>query len=98
MFPHGILLALALLHLDGAHSSAGFTIKHFLFGSAHGTMKIISVDMPLQPNSQLPASVDAVVDVASVDTGEKDRDDDLRSAEWFDVAHFPTMHYAGTRI
>lgn len=98
MFPHAVLLALALLHLDGTHSTAGFTLKHFLLGSTHGTMQVVSVDMPLQPNSTVPASVDAVIDVASVNTSEKDRDDDLRSAEWFDVARFPTMHYASTRI
>jgi polyisoprenoid-binding protein YceI len=98
MFPHAVVLALALLHLNAAQSSAGFTIKHFMFGSAHGTMKIVSVDMPLQPNSPLPASVDAVIDVASVNTSDKGRDDDLRSQEWFDVARFPTLRFTSTRI
>ena len=98
MFSQAMFLALAMFHLDAAHSTAGFTIKHFLVGSTHGTMKIVSADVSLQPNSTVPSSVDAVIDVASVSTSEKGRDDDLRSAEWFDVARFPTMHYASTRV
>jgi polyisoprenoid-binding protein YceI len=98
MSAHIIVMALALLHFAGAQSSAGFSIKHFVFGSVHGTMKIVSVEMPLQPDSGLPASVDAVIDIGSVNTSQIDRDNDLRSSEWFDVAHFPTMHFTSTRI
>src|SRR5665213_1690123 len=98
MSPHLIVMALALLHLDTTHSSAGFAIKHFMFGTTHGTMKISSVDMPLQANSAIPASIDAVVDIASVNTSDSGRDDDLRSEEWFDVAHYPTMHFTSTRV
>jgi len=97
MFSHVMLLALAL-HLNAAQSTAAFSIKHFVFGSVHGTMKVASVDMPVQPGSALPASVDAVIDVASVNTSDKDRDADLRSDEWFDVARFPTMHFTSTRV
>jgi polyisoprenoid-binding protein YceI len=92
------IMALALLHVDTAHSSAGFTIKHFLVGSTHGTMKVASVDMALQANSAVPASIDAVVDVGSVNTSDAGRDDDLRSEEWFDVAHYPTLHFTSTRV
>ncbi len=98
MSPLIIVMALALLHVDAAQSSAGFSIKHFVFGSVHGTMKIVSVEMPLQPDSALPASVDAVIDIGSVNTAVADRDRDLRSSEWFDVASFPTMRFTSTRI
>jgi len=68
----GMFLALAMFHLDAAHSTAGFTIKHFLVGSTHGTMKIVSADVSLQPTRRA-SSVDAVIDVASVSTSEKGR-------------------------
>jgi polyisoprenoid-binding protein YceI len=44
------------------------------------------------------AAVDVVVDAASVNTGEPRRDDHLRSADFFDVAKFPTLTFKSTKI
>jgi polyisoprenoid-binding protein YceI len=44
------------------------------------------------------ASVDVVIDAASIDTREPRRDDHLRSADFFDVAKFPTLAFKSTRI
>jgi polyisoprenoid-binding protein YceI len=91
-------LAAAPLHADSAHSIAHFTVKHFVFSSVQGTMNIVSVDMALVPNSVVPASVEAVIDVNTVNTAETDRDNDLRSKDWFDVATFPTMRFESTHF
>ena len=47
-----------------------------------------------------PASgrLEVTVDVAALDTGDKDRDDTLRSAELFDVKKFPQAHFLATKI
>jgi polyisoprenoid-binding protein YceI len=86
------------LRADPEHSTAAFSIKHFVMASVRGTVKVVSVDVTLQPNSTLPAAVDARLDVSGIDTGERDRDADLRSAEWFDVARYPSMHFTSTRV
>jgi len=91
-------LATTPLHADSAHSVARFTVKHFVFSSVQGTMNIISVDLALVPNSVVPASVEAVIDVNSVNTAESDRDKDLRSKDWFDVATFPMMRFESTHF
>jgi polyisoprenoid-binding protein YceI len=88
----------APLQVDRAHSIATFAIKHLVVTNVQGTMNIVSVDMPLQSNSVIPTSVDAVIDVGTVNTAEATRDKDLRSADWFDVARFPTMRFVSARI
>jgi polyisoprenoid-binding protein YceI len=94
----GTASAAAPLHVDRDHSVAGFSIKHLLLSRVHGMMKIVSVDMPLKPDSTVPLSVDAVIDVGSVNTSEGDRDRDLRSADWFNVDRYPTMHFVSTHV
>jgi polyisoprenoid-binding protein YceI len=95
---YGLATAATPLRLDRDHSVAGFTIKHLLLSRVHGTMKIVSVDMSLRPDSAVPLTVDAVIDPGSVNTSERDRDRDLRSAEWFDVERFPTIHFVSSRV
>ena len=90
--------AATALRVDRDRSVAGFSVKHLWLSRVRGTMKIVSVDMPLRPDSAVPLSVDAVIDVGSVNTSEGDRDRDLRSAEWFDVDRYPTMHFVSTRV
>jgi polyisoprenoid-binding protein YceI len=90
--------AAAPLRVDRDRSVAGFTIKHLFLSRVHGTMKIVSVDMPLKPDSVVPLSVDAVIDVGSVNTSERDRDSDLRSSDWFNVERYPTMHFVSSHV
>lgn len=97
-FAPASLAGAAPLHVDRDRSVAGFSIKHLFLSRVHGTMKIVSVDMALKPDSAVPVSVDAVLDVGSINTSEADRDRDLRSAEWFYVERYPTMHFVSTHV
>ena len=84
--------------LDPMHVEVGFAIRHLMistvrgrFGSASG---IVVFDQAKPANNR----VDVTIDVASIDTRQEMRDNHLRSADFFDVAHYPTMHFVGTRI
>ncbi|GHF83946.1 YceI family protein [Streptomyces filamentosus] len=83
--------------IDSAHSSIGFTVRHAMvtnvrgsFGEHEGSLKLDGSD---------PAASTASIDVkiASIDTGIADRDNHLRSGDFFDAEQFPLMTFRSTR-
>jgi polyisoprenoid-binding protein YceI len=81
--------------IDSGHSSVGFTVRHFVskmngsFGKFEGT---IALDQQKIENS----SVEATVDVASVNTNNEKRDNHLRTADFFDTTTHPKMTFKST--
>ena len=83
--------------IDPVHSEVSFTVRHLMvskvrgrFGSFSG--ELVTADDPLQ------SSVHASVDLASIDTGNADRDAHVRSADFFDVEQYPTLTYRSTGV
>jgi polyisoprenoid-binding protein YceI len=82
--------------LDRAASTVGFT----LYGSAifkfkkDGYFKDFSGLVSYNPARPADTHVDLTVDAASIDTRNADHDQLLRSGEFFDVEHYPTIHFA----
>lgn len=78
--------------IDPVHTWVGFTVSHFFtkvpgyFGKVKGT---VVVDRDHLENS----TVEAVIEVASITTNTKMRDDDLRSTNFFAAAKFPAMTF-----
>ena len=81
--------------LDPAHSEVHFSVRHMMISKVRGTFGMKSATL-IAPENPLEASVTASVDVASVDTKDKGRDDHLRSADFFDVENHPTMEFRST--
>ena len=54
--------------------------------------------LDLSPDSPQTGKLDVVVDMTSLDTGDKDRDDTLRGADLFSIAKFPQAHFTATQI
>jgi polyisoprenoid-binding protein YceI len=82
--------------LDPSHSEVTFSVRHMMISKVRGTFGMKSATL-IAPENPLEAQVTASVDVASVDTNDKGRDDHLRSADFFDVANHPTMEFRSTR-
>jgi polyisoprenoid-binding protein YceI len=61
------------------------------FGKVEGTVEVDDVN----PNN---SKIDVTVDVNSIDTRQEMRDNHLRSADFFDAANHPTMHFVSKRI
>ena len=83
--------------IDPSHSEVGFSVRHLMvskvrgrFGRFEGTF--VTADNPLD------SSVEATVELASVDTGNADRDAHLRSADFFDVDQHKTLEYRSSGI
>jgi polyisoprenoid-binding protein YceI len=58
-----------------------------------GSFRKFSAAVDFSPDAPADAHFDVLVDMASEDSGDKDRDDTMHGADMFDVAHFPTAHY-----
>lgn len=94
-----LLLALVATHAIDTHASrASFTVSHIFVEHVSGTIPIESGDVRLPSDSAIPTSVIATLDPAGVSTDEPDRDSALRSAEFFDVARYPTWRFVSTAI
>jgi polyisoprenoid-binding protein YceI len=83
--------------VDPAHSSVEFSVKHMGIANVRG--KFSEFEGTLEMKEDLAASrVRGSVKVASIGTGEAQRDDHLRSADFFDVEEFPEITFESTRV
>ncbi|TDD07989.1 YceI family protein [Nonomuraea diastatica] len=82
--------------IDPMHSTAGFSVRH-LMGKVRGTFEEFTgfVTTAERPDD---CSATATIAMSSVNTGVRMRDDDLRSANFFDIDRFPEMTFAGTGL
>lgn len=83
--------------LDPSHSEVTFTVRHMMISKVRGTFGMKSATL-VAPENPLEATVEASVDVTSVDTKDEGRDQHLRSAEFFDTETYPTMDFRSTGV
>ncbi|MBB3156550.1 polyisoprenoid-binding protein YceI [Microbacterium proteolyticum] len=83
--------------LDPAHSEVTFSVRHMMISKVRGTFGVKSATI-VAPENPYDATVEASVDVTSVDTKDEGRDQHLRSAEFFDAETYPTMDFRSTGI
>ncbi|MDZ5143218.1 YceI family protein [Microbacterium testaceum] len=83
--------------LDPSHSEVTFSVRHMMISKVRGTFGMKSATI-VAPENPLEATVEASVDVTSVDTKDEGRDQHLRSAEFFDVETYPTMDFRSTGV
>ncbi|MEN0024498.1 YceI family protein [Microbacterium sp. LWO14-1.2] len=81
--------------LDPAHSEVTFSVRHMMISKVRGTFGVKSATL-VAPENPLETTVQASVDVTSVDTKDEGRDQHLRSADFFDTENFPTMDFVST--
>jgi polyisoprenoid-binding protein YceI len=87
-----------LYTLDPDHTQTIFTINHLGYSIVTGNFHDIKGTLRLDERKPEASSVEVTIGTANVDTGVVARDDDLRSAEFFNVAKFPAMNFKSTRV
>src|SRR5256884_717681 len=70
--------------IDPVHSEVGFSVRHMMVSKVRGKFTTFSGDV-VTGESPLDSSVTATIDLSSIDTGNADRDNHIRSADFFQV-------------
>ncbi|HEX2058949.1 MAG TPA: YceI family protein [Actinomycetota bacterium] len=85
-------------NIDTAHTSVGFVARHLGLSKVRGQFASFRGEVEGDPSDVTTAKGWFEVDLASIDTGNADRDAHLKSADFFDVEKFPTMRFVSKRI
>ena len=81
--------------LDAAHSTIGFSVRHLAISKVKGVFETFDVTV-VAPEDPADATVEATIEVASVNTKQQMRDDHLRTSDFFAVAEHPQMRFVST--
>jgi polyisoprenoid-binding protein YceI len=84
--------------IDPNHSAAQFAVRHLTISTVRGAFTKVSGTVQLDDKDTAKSSVDVTIDAASVDTRVADRDKDLRSDHFFDVAKYPTITFKSKKV
>ncbi|HEY5224653.1 MAG TPA: YceI family protein [Microbacteriaceae bacterium] len=81
--------------VDTAHSEVGFSVRHMMISKVRGKFNTFSATFVTGENP-LDSSVTASADVASITTGDVNRDNHLRTNDFFNAPEFPTIEFVST--
>jgi len=84
--------------IDQDHSCAAFAIRHMALAYVRGQFSNIKGTIKFDPVDKSRAAVDVEIDVASVNTGIKKRDEHLLTADFFDQEKYPTIEFKSSSI
>jgi polyisoprenoid-binding protein YceI len=83
--------------VDPSHSSVGFEVRHMMISTVRGQFREFE-GTAVAAGNLVESRIAGKAGVASIDTGQADRDAHLRSADFFDAEHFPEIAFESTRI
>lgn len=84
--------------IDPAHSTASFKVRHMMISDVTGNFRGIQGMVVIDDTDLKKSKADVTIAAASIDTGIKKRDDHLRSADFFDVAKYPTLTFVSKQV
>jgi polyisoprenoid-binding protein YceI len=84
--------------VDPVHSSVAFEVKHMMISTVRGHFHEYDGRLEAAEDDPTGSRVEGSAKVASIDTGNDERDAHLRSPEFFDADRFPEIHYVSTEI
>ncbi len=93
----GVLFA-GNYNLDTTHSSVGFKVKHMMISNVDGQFKKFTGSFSYDDKTKKLTSLDANIDVSSIDTKVTKRDTHLKSPDFFDVAKYPTIIFKLNKV
>ena len=85
-------------NIDPAHSVAEFKVKHMMISNVKGHFGKVTGSLTLNESELAKSRVEALIDAASLETRDAQRDAHLKSADFFDVEKFPTLTFKSTGI
>ncbi len=89
---------MASWQFDIGHSSISFRVRHMMFAKVRGHFSKWEGSLEATPGQFGTAKASVTIDAASIDTGIADRDTHLRSADFLNVAEFPSITFVSTGV
>ncbi len=84
--------------VDTAHTNVGFRVSHLVVSKTTGSFNDFDATFTYDAENMGAFSLEATIQVASIDTNNDRRDNHLRSADFFDVESHPTMTFTSTSV
>ena len=83
--------------IDPTHSEVGFKVKHMMFTNVKGLFNDYSADIDFNDDLK-DANLQFEAKINSIFTNNADRDNHLKSADFFDAEQYPTLNFKSTNI
>lgn len=84
--------------IDPAHSEIGFSVKHMMISKVKGSFESFEAVVEANEEDLNGALIDFKINVASINTNNEDRDNHLRSADFFDAETYPEIKFSANDI
>ncbi len=90
--------AITTWNVDSTHSVVEFKVKHMMISNLKGHFTGVTGTLSLDEADLTQSSVEAAIEIASIDTMDEGRDAHLKAADFFDAEQFPTMKLKSTHV
>jgi polyisoprenoid-binding protein YceI len=84
--------------IDPNHTLVQFTVNHFGFSEFFGTLPAATGTMRLDPKRLAATKLDVSIPIDRISTTNATLDGELKSADWFDAAKYPTIHFVSQAV
>lgn len=88
----------AVWNIDAEHSNIGFKVRHLMVSNVKGSFEKVSGAIDINEKDITKSAINVTIDTASINTNVQKRDDHLRSADFFEVATYPTMTFVSKKV
>jgi polyisoprenoid-binding protein YceI len=85
-------------NLDPTHSELGFKVKHMMITNVSGSFGSFNANVETEDDDFSTANIEFTIDVASINTGNEQRDGHLKSGDFFDVENHPQMKFVSNNV
>lgn len=84
--------------IDAAHTNINFTVSHMVISEVTGTFKEFQGTVSASKEDFSDALIDVTINAKSINTENQDRDNHLRSADFFDAENHPVLSFKSTGV
>lgn len=84
--------------IDPDHSNVGFKVRHLMVSNVKGSFEKHTGFVEINDKDITKSKVEVSIDTNSINTNVQKRDEHLRSADFFDVAKYPTMTFVSKKV
>lgn len=85
-------------NVDASHTTVEFSVRHLMISTVKGYFNKVNGKIEADPADLTTATIEGTIDAASIDTRDEQRDEHLRSADFFEVEAHPTITLKSTKI